>query len=475
MNIARIAKIIIGVMLIMTGTFFVVQAQVPKKINYQGYLEQSGVPINGTKTIKFSLYDAAVGGNQVWTETKPVTVTNGNFNTLLGEAVPIDLLSAKSYWLEIQIDSDPALTPRKELASAMYSLFVDGITINDSNVGIGTTTPIAPLQVVDSGVDWAARFDNINGNVNLAYKDGNGMHIGMKPDAPGNPYLLQLNVGRPVFQINKDGNVGIGTPSPIAPLQVVDSGVDWAARFNNANGDVRLAYKDGSGIYVAVDPNIPGNPYLLQLNAGRPVLHVNKNGNVGIGTNNPTAPLQVIGTGENWTGSFNNTHGDVRLAYKNGNGIYVYTNPEAPGNPYLLQLNVGSMTVLQANKNGNIGIGTSHPDARLTVAGKIHAREVKITSSAGADFVFEDDYKLQSLQEVERFIKANKHLPEIPSATEMQSNGLDMGEFQIKLLQKVEELTLHLIEQDKKLGALQQENEMLKQYVFELEKAALKK
>ena len=105
--------------------------------------------------------------------------------------------------------------------------------------------------------------------------------------------------------------------------------------------------------------------------------------------------------------------------------------------------------------SGNVGIGTISPDSKLTVAGKIHAQEVKVTIAAGADFVFADDYALPTLQQVESFIKENRHLPEIPSAAEMQENGLHLAEMNIKLLQKVEELTLYVIEQQKQIQILQ--------------------
>ncbi len=114
---------------------------------------------------------------------------------------------------------------------------------------------------------------------------------------------------------------------------------------------------------------------------------------------------------------------------------------------------------------GNVGIGTNAPDAKLTVKGTIHTQEVKVdlNGSVAPDFVFEEDYALPALAETEAYIKSNKHLPGIPSAAEMEENGIDLKEMNLKLLQKVEELTLHLIEQEKK-------NEELTQRVEALEK-----
>jgi len=105
---------------------------------------------------------------------------------------------------------------------------------------------------------------------------------------------------------------------------------------------------------------------------------------------------------------------------------------------------------------GNIGIGTLEPKSKLDVRGKVIANEVEIKINIGADFVFEADYQLPKLSEVESFIKENKHLPEIPSEKQMKEDGVSVNELQIKLLQKIEELTLYVIEQDKKIKELEQ-------------------
>ncbi|WP_394773470.1 hypothetical protein [Flavobacterium sp.] len=120
------------------------------------------------------------------------------------------------------------------------------------------------------------------------------------------------------------------------------------------------------------------------------------------------------------------------------------------------QLNAWSDLIIQA-EGGNVGIGTTNPDSKLTIAGNIHAREVKVTLNAGVivpDYVFANDYKLKSLQEVEEYIKQNSHLPEIPSAKEIEKNGLMLAEMNLNLLKKIEELTLHAIEQQKNITEL---------------------
>ena len=117
------------------------------------------------------------------------------------------------------------------------------------------------------------------------------------------------------------------------------------------------------------------------------------------------------------------------------------------------------------SSSGNIGIGTTTPSYKLSVNGQIGAKEVIVTNAGWADFVFKPGYRLRPLQEVAAYIDRHHRLPDIPSETEVQEKGISIGEMQAKLLAKIEELTLHMIEAEK-------ENRALKKSIVRLETAS---
>ncbi|MBK5723120.1 hypothetical protein JGH11_19825 [Dysgonomonas sp. Marseille-P4677] len=135
-----------------------------------------------------------------------------------------------------------------------------------------------------------------------------------------------------------------------------------------------------------------------------------------------------------------------------------YTNPSG--------INTGTADLIERMRitpEGNIGIGISFPTYKLEVAGVIRSKEVKIEATGWSDFVFAKYYRLPSLQSVEQHINNKGHLPDIPSEREVIENGINVGVMQAKLLQKIEELTLYVIDLKKK-------NEKLEKRVVELEK-----
>jgi hypothetical protein len=108
----------------------------------------------------------------------------------------------------------------------------------------------------------------------------------------------------------------------------------------------------------------------------------------------------------------------------------------------------GSLFVSAAN--GNVGINTTVPKAKLAVNGDILATKVKVTQNGWPDYVFGKDYHLPRISELEQYILKHQHLPEVPSATEVTKDGLDLGDMNKRLLQKIEELSLYIIQLDKK-------------------------
>jgi hypothetical protein len=123
-----------------------------------------------------------------------------------------------------------------------------------------------------------------------------------------------------------------------------------------------------------------------------------------------------------------------------------------------------SNTMILGNNDVSVGIGTSNPQYKLAVNGIIGAREVRVTVDGWADFVFDPGYKLTSLNELETYVKKNKHLPNIPSARAVQEQGIGIGEMNVMLLQKIEELTLHIINQQKQIDELKIEKKSSKKH-----------
>ena len=222
-------------------------------------------------------------------------------------------------------------------------------------------------------------------------------------------------------------------------------------------------------------------------------------GNLGIGTDNPVADLHIASQENNGIviGRPNDPMGFDGGSYD----IKFYGYRDATPNAFSAKISAertngccnwlsqgtdltfhttGYMSMPNADNSfermritasGQVGIGTSTPDPnfKLSVNGSIRSKEVKVDAN-WSDFVFYDNYKLRTLEEVEQHINEKGHLPEIPSEAEVTKNGINVGEMNAKLLQKIEELTLYLIEQHKENKAQQAKIEQLTQRIIQLEK-----
>lgn len=234
------------------------------------------------------------------------------------------------------------------------------------------------------------------------------------------------------------GNIGIGTNAPTARLEILDAGTGNSSlrvgiNSNRANTNTQLLYSSavvaGSNTSTAVNAAVAWDFYNNGSNsswAGTLVQHVG----TAVSGNQYGIPAANQG---------NLVFQNVSNGVIASNGANIHVSP-------LGNVSTSFLT------NGNVGIGTSNPGSyKLAVEGTIGARKVKVTTASWADYVFEKDYHLPSLAEVEKYIQQHKHLPDVPSAIEVEKNGLDLGDNQAVLLKKIEELTLYAIDQNKQI------------------------
>ncbi|WP_165025360.1 hypothetical protein [Dysgonomonas sp. ZJ279] len=196
-------------------------------------------------------------------------------------------------------------------------------------------------------------------------------------------------------------------------------------------------------------------------------------GKVGVGA---SAPLAIFDVNDYSPNSLKSVLARLPEGYNVGDGTYLgvksyasqplYAKSFAIEHAFYGDINSSINFYRGASKTGGF-ITISVSDGKelfkfspkgLDVGGAITARSVEIRVDAGADFVFQPDYNLKPLSEVEQFVKTNKHLPEIPSEKQMIEEGVNVTDMQIKLLQKIEELTLYMIEQNKQIKELKEEN-----------------
>ena len=390
------------------------------------------------------------------------------------------------------------------------STLTTGVVLDSTGkVGIGQTNPDGTLHVFSGSAGSIAADGNRDDLIvensdhagisilapnsstsSIVFGDNNDADVGgiiYNHNAGANTMAFSTNAVTRMI-ISGSGNVGIGTSSPSSILTIEEAeGSKFLALNRNSDSSEKAYLKiDGSSSLV------------MGVNAADRMV-IDASGNVGIGQNAPEVSKLYMQTGASITDPITDSaslgrgsmviagdgvlEGKVGLIFSHSvqakaeiaSAIVSHRRGSAWGTELAFHVHPNDandldelVEAMRIDYSGNVGIGTTTPGThKLAVAGTIKAEEIVLESS-GADFVFEANYPLRPLPEVESHIQAHKHLPEIPSAAEMQAEGVSMSQMQTKLLQKVEELTLYAIEQDKQISrqnahAAQQEAQIQEQ------------
>ncbi len=407
------------------------------------------------------------GGN--WKNMGSANVTTSTISGVTANIAP-------TYTANYLLSGDGTSTPASS-----------GVYFASGKMGLGTTTGTSVLNVFDpvSTTSAVAKFSTFNNGISIKINSNGSTEFasdyGVAP-------MYFSNGGVKRMTISDNGNVGFGTATPNYKLDVFEptsSGLTLASFGTLNNGIAFKVNNDGTTEFVSQASVAP--MYFSQGTTKR--VAISDNGYFGVGVLRPQQPLDVLGSiqqsavtssvlkadvtgklvaataGTDFVTSGTNTVGTIAKFSATGTVANSSITEAAVTNANEVKLNSKSAGYLAV---GDFGAGTpmTVPTGyRLVVQDGILTEKVKVavrTQGDWADYVFEPNYSLMPLNEVEQFVKENKHLPNVPSADQMVEQGVEVGKTSKMFMEKIEELTLYMIELKKEIEALKAENAKLK-------------
>ncbi|SNR79680.1 hypothetical protein [Flavobacterium sp. ov086] len=261
--------------------------------------------------------------------------------------------------------------------------------------------------------------------------------------------ITQLNFGQNIFPTSGNTSIGAGA-TPISPLHIKSSNDAILALQTTDDRWLYTQYLNSVGTrksWIGLGYDL--SSFNITVENGTDKILLN-GGNVGINSPSPLNTFEVKVPTSKGVSSSDGISIHDGAVYRLGINIGVNTESEYS---YIQAIKggIGQKNIIINPIGGSVGIGTITTGThKLAVEGSIGAREVKVLATGWADFVFKKEYNLPTLQEVEKHTNEKGHLENIPSEEEVLKNGINLGEMNAKLLRKIEELTLYVIEQEKK-------------------------
>ncbi|HEX7844486.1 MAG TPA: hypothetical protein VF476_01730, partial [Chitinophagaceae bacterium] len=326
---------------------------------------------------------------------------------------------------------------------------IDRVWLDENGyMGIGTATPSSLLTINGASPSLQIRHNNVNkGFMQAAVND---IKIGTNDINTTGNLVLQTKAIDRIF-INPNGLVGIGTSTPSSTLTI--NGTDPILQMRNGDVDKGFIQLVNDNIRIGTNVTNDFGSFVVRTN-GSDRLFVNYKGQMGL-NNIPDDTETTFSIGEDGNGNsgIELRHGGARRGMFNFNGLNTFLTAST-GNLYLYR---NSMDPIVLYSDGNFTIG-GHDKAlgyRVSIHGKAIATEFTAMPYANwPDYVFAEGYKLRSLSEVKRFIGEHKHLPGIPSAAQVEKEGIQLGDMSKRLMEKVEELTLYILQLQEQIDEL---------------------
>lgn len=391
-----------------------------------------GIDPNGTGSsyISFFNFNSIGGGNYDYTSKYKLEFEGGVSERLK--------MYHASYPNQFVLDKDGDVGINTLPAEKLH--VVGNILLQNGNPLLKLKTTSA-ITTAKTGIQFNGPSSNF---ANISYTEGALFLSGRDTTVTGNVV--------PDLVLNS-GNTGLGTATPTEKLHLIGNVlvnyINPTIQLQNSAVDKGFMQLNGNDLRIGTNSSNINGKFVVRTAAGDQFF-VDNAGYVGIGVAGAGAEARVhVGTG---LGVSLTSNGYMMLGNTASSNV-VFDNNEIQARN---NSNAVSLTLQRSGGSVRIG-GTPVPSGyKLAIDGKVICEElkVKLASSGWPDYVFADNYKLSSLTEIEKFINLHKHLPNIPSAVEVEKNGIEVGDMQKKIIEKIEELTLYIIQLEKQVAEL---------------------